>query len=210
MLDDASFDVPGHLRRARRLADLSQRELAHLLAVGSSTVARWEAADGEITVRMLDHALRLAGLRLGVLDETGRPVSPVSPDAVRDNGGRCFPAHLDVVPPDERPRNRGLGPRYDRRPALGWYALRATRDAATAPGRHRPAEHPTVAELAMRRHSRLSQATAGAAVLSPAVEVPVGLECECLDDCPEHHACPPECPCQCEPPGWADRRARLE
>jgi HTH-type transcriptional regulator/antitoxin HipB len=196
----APFDVPGHLRRARRLADLSQRELAGHLAVSASTVARWEVEGAAISVRALDQVLRLAGLSLCVLDQGGRPVLPVSPDAVRDNAGRRFPAHLDVVPPDQRPANRGLGPRWDRRPARGWYALRTTRDGAAAGDQdrtveHPTEEHPTEEELAFRRRPSVRHATTRRVPTTTATELP----CECLDDCPDHPACPTRCPCQCEP-----------
>lgn len=203
---DGPFDVKGHLRRARRLADLSQRDLAAHLGVSSSAVARWEVGDAAIAVRDFDRVLRLAGLRLCVIDGDRRSVEPVPADGVRDNAGRCFPAHLDVVPPDQRPANRGLAPRWDRRPARGWYALRATREAATSAGHDRQAEHPTQEELALRRHRVARLASPHRLLTGPATAV----QCECLDDCPEHPACPAECPCQCEPAGPAGYRARLE
>ena len=37
------FDTGGHVARARRVADLSQRELADAVGVNQTTVARWEA-----------------------------------------------------------------------------------------------------------------------------------------------------------------------
>jgi HTH-type transcriptional regulator/antitoxin HipB len=184
-----AFDVAAYLRRARRLADLSQRDLAQQLGVSRSAVGRWEGGDRSMTVAALDGVLRLAGLRLAVLDEDGREVRPFDADSVRDNSGRHFPAHLDVVPPDQRPGNRGAGLRWDRPPARGWYAKRPERDAEAADGRQRPRDHPTAAELRDRRRPR------------PAVTGWTLPPCTCLDDCPEHPACPPTCPCQCEPEG---------
>jgi HTH-type transcriptional regulator/antitoxin HipB len=157
--DVTGNDVAGYVARVRRLADLSQRELAQRLGVGPATVGRWETG-GPMGVDALLRVLRVAGLRLQVVDEGGRVVRPFAPDAVLDNAGRRFPAHLDVVPPDQRPANRGAGPRYDRPQAQGWYALRPTRDRAIAAGAERPAEHPSVRELAERRSARRAQARA--------------------------------------------------
>ena len=158
--DGQGLDTGGHVARVRRIADLSQRELAEEAGVGQSSIARWESGGPSITVAMLDRILRMAGLRLEVVDGEGRPVRPMDPDGVRDNAGRRFPAHLDVLPSDLRPSDRGAGPRYDRPEAQGWYALRPTRDRATAAGAERPAEHPTVHELAERRSTRRAQARA--------------------------------------------------
>ncbi|TDE93867.1 hypothetical protein EXU48_10325 [Occultella glacieicola] len=91
-----------------------------------------------------------AGLRLAVVDETGREVEPVPTQEVRDNGGRRFPAHLDVVPPDHVPSHRMSRPRYDRMPAAAWYHHRSMRDCFRAV-RTGDLDHPTVAELARRR-----------------------------------------------------------
>ncbi len=189
------LDTGGHLARVRRIADLSQRELAEAAGVGQATIARWESGGPSITVAMLDRILRLAGLRLEVVDESGQIVRPLDPDAVRDNAGRRFPAHLDVAPPDQRPSNRGAGPRYDRAEPQGWYALRPTRDHAAGGGRERPVDHPTVSELAERRDARrVSRATRWG---RPVVEHGLA-ECACADECFEQPTCPPSCRCQCE------------
>jgi transcriptional regulator with XRE-family HTH domain len=96
-----SFDLPGVLRRIRRMADLSQRELAERCSVSQSTVARAESARQDLTVRVLEVAARLAGLRLALLDDDGREVTGMAEDTVRDMGGRRFPAHLDTRYSDE-------------------------------------------------------------------------------------------------------------
>jgi HTH-type transcriptional regulator/antitoxin HipB len=141
--------------------------------------------------------LALAGLRLAVLDEQGAAVEPFDADAVRDNAGRFFPAHLDVVPPDQRPDNRGMVERWDRPPAKGWYARRGLRDRAREDGAERPPDHPTGAELDERRRELLrARRERGRRWQRPAPEPP---PCSCRDDCHEHPACPPDCPCQCEP-----------
>ena len=182
--------VAGYVARARRIADLSQRELAQRLGVGPATVGRWECG-GTMAVVALTRVLALAGLRLQVVDEQGDVVPPFGSDAVRDNAGRRFPAHLDVVPPDRRPMNRGAGPRYDSAEPQGWYALRSTRDGAEATGTRRPVDHPTVAQLAQRSAARRGRR---ARVLEPLPE------CGCPDTCFEQPACAAECRCRCESP----------
>lgn len=200
--DDAArgFDVGGYLARARRMADLSQRELAGLAGVHQSALARWESGARAVTVETLARVLDVVGLRLEVVDQDGRSVLPFDPDTVRDNAGRRFPAHLDVLPPDQRPANRGRGARYDRPAARGWYALRTTRDEPGAGGDRPPSrapDHPTEAELSARREQRLQERLRQAR--ERVARRPPPPPCTCLDDCYEHPACPPACPCQCEP-----------
>jgi transcriptional regulator with XRE-family HTH domain len=84
------------LRRVRRTADLSQRELADLLGVARSTVARAETGERDVPTAVLVRAAGLAGLRLGLLDAAGQEVPGMAPDAVRDRAGRRFAAHLDT------------------------------------------------------------------------------------------------------------------
>ncbi|SES48515.1 HTH-type transcriptional regulator / antitoxin HipB [Pedococcus cremeus] len=188
--DDVGLDIAGYVARVRRIADLSQRELAQRLGVGPATVGRWESG-GSMAVDVLERVLGLAGLRLQVVDESGRVVPPFGSDAVRDNAGRRFPAHLDVVPPDRWPLNRGAGPRYDRADPQGWYALRSTRDGAGATGAQRPVDHPTVEQLAQRSAARRGRR---ARVLEPLPE------CGCPDTCFEQPACAAGCRCRCESP----------
>lgn len=204
--DDAWFDVGGYLRRVRRLADLSQRELAQEAGVNQATVARWETGARPLPVATLVDLLALAGLRLAVLDEQGAPVQSFDADTVRDNAGRFFPAHLDVVPPDQRPGNRGMVERWDRPPAKGWYARRAVRDQACHEGAERPHDHPTRSELQERHRELLKvRRERGRRFVRPAPEPP---PCTCRNDCYEHPACPRDCPCQCEPAHGGVRLAR--
>jgi HTH-type transcriptional regulator/antitoxin HipB len=189
--------------RVRRLADLSQRELAARVGLSPASVARVESGSGLPSLTTLCRIVEVAGLRLAVLDAAGHEVVPVPDDTVRDNQGRRFPAHLDVAPPDEVPYERWAYPRYDRPAARGWYHLRPARDrdAADEAGR-RPDEHPTERELEMR-----SRLMAGP---QPTVSPPPGVElaCQCLDECFETW-CVDACPCRCEPPpppGWDRRR----
>ncbi|MCZ2803834.1 helix-turn-helix transcriptional regulator [Modestobacter sp. VKM Ac-2983] len=116
MTDDApaepasGIDVPadgmplrlGSLRRRiRRTADLSQRDLAGALGIAASMVAQVETGARDLPATVLARAATLAGLRLGLLDASGREVGGMTPDAVRDRRGRLFPAHLDVRHGDE-------------------------------------------------------------------------------------------------------------
>lgn len=189
--------------RVRRLADLSQRELATRVGTSQSALGRMEQGRSRISMTLFTGILHEAGLRLAVVDADGREVAPVAVDTVRDNQGRRFPAHLDVAPPDEVPYERWAFPRYDRAEAQGWYHLRETRDerVAAAPGATRPMDHPTRTELSTRR--RLMRGRQPRVDAPPAPEV----VCDCLDQCFEE-LCVPECPCQCEPPGSDLRRRR--
>jgi HTH-type transcriptional regulator/antitoxin HipB len=97
----ADFDLSGALRRIRRIADLSQRELAAACELSQSAVAKAESGRGEFLVGALSRAADLAGLRLALLDAAGAEVAGMSHQAVRDQAGRRFPAHLDTRYGDE-------------------------------------------------------------------------------------------------------------
>ncbi len=108
------IDLPGLLRRVRRLADLSQRELARVTGVPPASIAAAEAGTRGLDARALAGLAAVAGLRLALLDAEGREVAPMDGAAVRDEGGRHFPAHLDTRHGDE---GWWHGPhRYDREP----------------------------------------------------------------------------------------------
>jgi transcriptional regulator with XRE-family HTH domain len=96
------FDLPGVLRRIRRLADLSQRELADRCGLSQSAVAQAESGRRDLPAGDLARAAGCAALRLALLDESGREIRGMSPDSVRDLSGRRFPAHLDTHHSDER------------------------------------------------------------------------------------------------------------
>jgi transcriptional regulator with XRE-family HTH domain len=134
-----NFDLCGTLRRIRRLADLSQRELASRAALSASAVAHAEAGTRDLPVASLARAAALAGLRLALLDSEGREVSGMAPNSVRDHGGRRFPAHLDTVPSEERWWR--YEHRFDRRrPSFTFDRSREGRDSARHVG-DRPADH---------------------------------------------------------------------
>ena len=191
-----AFDVGGYVRRARRLADLSQRDLADTLGLSRAAVGRLESTPVRVDIPTMESILALAGLRLAVVDGAGRTVEAVPTDTLRDHRERRFPAHLDATPPDIGiPNERGVQPRKGLPPARGWYRQRRDRDRLRERGRA-PVDHPTIRserERAEReRQRRRDRALADLRASPPQ-------ECSCFDDCFEL-ACLPDCPCQCEPP----------
>jgi transcriptional regulator with XRE-family HTH domain len=90
------LDLCGALRRIRRTADLSQRELALAAGVATAVISHAEAGRRGMAVDLLSRLAAVAGLRLGLLDGDGREVAVMADGAVRDEGGRRFPAHLDT------------------------------------------------------------------------------------------------------------------
>lgn len=95
------FDVAGALRRIRRRADLSQRDLAEASGISQSSLSKAEAGRRGLPADLLARCAALAGLRLALLDESGTEVPTMAADAVRDRAGRRFPAHLDTRYGDE-------------------------------------------------------------------------------------------------------------
>lgn len=194
--------------RARRRADVSQRELAQLIGVSQSTISRVETGEAQVEASTFVRILAMAGLCLTVTDESGAVIAPVSADTVRDNAGRRFPAHLDVGPPDVLTQERLHSPRYDRQPPKASYHLRGRRDSirSLAPEAKREAlaigrpdgttDHPTTAGLRQRR--RLIRGRQPRVDPWPAPPI----ECECLLECYEVGPCLGPCPCQCEPLRW--------
>jgi transcriptional regulator with XRE-family HTH domain len=90
------FSLSGTLRRIRRIADMSQRELAEAAAIALSTLAAGETGARDLGASALARAAEVAGLRLALLDGDGVEVRPMDDGAVRDMGNRRFPAHLDT------------------------------------------------------------------------------------------------------------------
>jgi transcriptional regulator with XRE-family HTH domain len=91
-----SFDLSSALRRIRRLADMSQRQLAERGAVSAAAIAHAEAGTRDLPAGVLSRLAALAGLRLALVDADGRAVDGMAEGAVRDMAGRRFPAHLDT------------------------------------------------------------------------------------------------------------------
>ncbi|WP_310527994.1 helix-turn-helix transcriptional regulator [Nocardioides sp.] len=91
-----SDGISGLIRRVRRLAKLSQRELAHHLGVSQSAVAKWETGRTSPSALMLARVLRVAELALAAVRADGERVTPMKVVAARDAAGRRYPAHTFV------------------------------------------------------------------------------------------------------------------
>lgn len=240
---DVELCVPGLVRRARRTADLSQRDLAAALGVSQSMVARWETGRSVPCLALLARLLRLAGLRLvvevagagedapapevggeavaptrnevggtvdrppalacgsgpgdGPLPEPSSPTprsiaTPMRTDALRDHGGRRYPAHLDV-----HPVPWAWYPRSDRRESDLVYHLRPERDRRRLKAGLVPDDHPTRAEVqAEFGRRRVTAALVRKLRTGPLPEIEEK-PCTCPIECFETY-CVPGCPCGCE------------
>jgi transcriptional regulator with XRE-family HTH domain len=92
------FPLDGYIRRARRRADMSQRELAKAAGVSAATVARVESGSLVPSMTTFRKLLEACALRLVVVDLDGRLVLPMEVwDDTTDGALRRYPAHLDVV-----------------------------------------------------------------------------------------------------------------
>jgi transcriptional regulator with XRE-family HTH domain len=208
----SAFDLPGLLRRIRRTADLSQRELAREVDVSKSTVAAAECGKGGLDVLALARAASLAGLRIALLSESGEEIAGMHPDAVRDRSGRRFPAHLDTRYSDE---GWWHGPeRYSR--AAPWYTFdrdRGTRDKYRTwdgvPDDHQlpqPGDSPQ--ERAATRRQQYWQERAADrerrflagefAHLDGGFTCTCPPECDALDDWSGKPVHAEDCPCRCD------------
>lgn len=146
-----TFDVAGYVRRARRLADLSQRELAERLGVAQPLVARVETG-GSLNVSVFARILALAGLRIVVVDDSGDVVAAMPGSGYRSRAGSRLPAHLDVHAAPERLTTKQLLRAADPAPRSVWYHRRPDRDArrrVSGAGAH--TEQLTPAAAARRR-----------------------------------------------------------
>lgn len=198
------LQVPGLIRRVRRQADLSQRDLAARLGVDQSVVARWETGELCPSLRVLERILAVGGFRLAVLvvaeqheqAEAAAPAeaSPMRPDAVRDRQRRRFPSHLDVhdrqevLAGERRPHAPGRGRRDRLRAATGVV----------------PSDHPTHqeivrarAEVARERRVALAQRVRRLPEWTP---FPRSEPCRCPAPCWLEPTCGDDCPCRCETP----------
>jgi transcriptional regulator with XRE-family HTH domain len=207
-----TFDLSGTLRRIRRRADLSQRELADAIEVSQSAVAQAESGRRDLPVGTLTRAAALAGLRLALLDDESTEVPAMARDTVRDGGRRRFPAHLDTHHSDERPGR--YEHRYDR--PVPWFTVDRDRSARNAsrrstgtPGDHhpiRPGDSPA-ARRAQRQEDARSRAAEERRRRREAGElssVDASSDCTCPPACDELEDRPgppvhaPDCPCGCD------------
>jgi transcriptional regulator with XRE-family HTH domain len=207
----SGFDLSGALRRIRRIADLSQRQLAVAAEVSVSALAHAEAGTRGLPVSALARAAGLAGLRLALLDAEGREIGPMAPDTVRDLGGRRFPAHLDTLHSDERWWR--YEHRWDRpRPSFTVDRDRAGRDARRVrdgiPADHhpiRPGDSPQERRAARQRAIRQRDREEFQRRLESGLIPPLeAFDCTCpqlcdeLDDRSGKPVHAPGCSCHCD------------
>jgi transcriptional regulator with XRE-family HTH domain len=94
----AAFPFSGLVRRARRIADLSQREMARAAGVSQAAVSKIEAGTLIPSFALMLRVLGAAELGLVVVDATGRIVEPMADwQDVRDGAERRYPSHLDTI-----------------------------------------------------------------------------------------------------------------
>jgi transcriptional regulator with XRE-family HTH domain len=125
------YPASGLARRVRRLADLSQRQLAQRCGLSRSTVARIESGELTPSLEVLQRILAVADVYLVAVEDSGRVVRP-------DPGGGRYPDDLAVIvegepgvwwadeyglarPPESFTRSREL---RDARRELSQYELR--------------------------------------------------------------------------------------
>lgn len=126
------YPVGGLVRRARRIADISQRELARRTGLAPSTVARIETGAIAPSLDVVQHILATAGLSLVVVDRDGHVVQPMRDvDDIRDGADRRYPAHLDTIL-DPRPGEWWADQYGLARPPETFYRDRERRDARRA------------------------------------------------------------------------------
>ena len=92
-------DSGAMLRRARRIARVSQRELADRSGVPAATIARIESgATRDPRVGILAAILAGVGFRLELVTAEGVEIAAHPWERDRDFGDRHYPAHLDLHP----------------------------------------------------------------------------------------------------------------
>lgn len=86
------------VRRVRRIADLSQRELAKHAGVSAAAIAALETGSRTPSLPTLQRILHAATVQLVVVDAAGRLVLPLQVwEDLADGAGRRYPAHLDTI-----------------------------------------------------------------------------------------------------------------
>jgi transcriptional regulator with XRE-family HTH domain len=209
----APFPLSGVLRRIRRTADWSQRELAERIGASRATVAAAERGTRDLPVSLLARAAEAAGGRLAVLDTDGAEVVPMAADTVRDRAGRRYPAHLDTRHSDD---GWWPGPhRYGRhQPTYTFDQDRDRRDArrrhsGLADDHHRPEPGDSPSERAAQRRNAAAQRRAEERrtrwLAGELPGPPAGPGCCCPDACEYQEDANPDlahadgCTCRCDP-----------
>lgn len=206
------FDLGGALRRIRRRADVSQRELAERCELSQSAVAQAESGRRDLPAQALARAAAVAGLRLVMVDAEGREVDGMGNGTVRDMSNRRFPAHLDTRYSEELWWHGSH--RYSRRQP--WYTFDRDRNIRdTYRARHgTPADHQSplpgdspADRAATRRRDywrRRAEERERAFLAGEFAHLPEAFVCACPPDCDELddrsgkpvHA--GGCPCLCD------------
>jgi transcriptional regulator with XRE-family HTH domain len=207
-----AFDLPGALRRIRRIADLSQRELAAAAGLSPSTIGQVETGRRDLPVRLLVELAAVAGLAVALVDDDGTLVPPMAGAAIRDMGNRRFPAHLDTRYSDEGWWHAPH--RYDR--DQPWYTFdrdRRTRDRYRRrngfPDDHqlpRPGDSPQERSAARRRAAARARAedTERRFLAGEFRHIDDTFTCSCpprcdeLDDGSGRPVHTEDCPCSCD------------
>ncbi len=93
-----AFPAAGLLRRARRIAHLSQRGMARQAGLSATTIGRVESGAMVPSLDVLQRTMAVAGLYLTVVDQAGHVVLPMEDfDDTRDGAERRYPSHLDTI-----------------------------------------------------------------------------------------------------------------
>jgi transcriptional regulator with XRE-family HTH domain len=96
--DPLSYPIAGLVRRARRLADMSQRQLAWCVKTSPATIGKVEKGILTPSVDLLARILAAANLYLVVVDHEGQVLQPmVDRSDILDGAERRYPAHLDTI-----------------------------------------------------------------------------------------------------------------
>ena len=122
-----AFSLPGVLRRVRRIADLSQRELAVAVGISPSAVAGAESGARDLPLSVVARIAEVAALRLTLVHRDSREIAGMAENTVRDAAGRRFPAHLDTRYSDDRWWH-GTDRKYRRQPSYTFDRRRDLRD----------------------------------------------------------------------------------
>jgi transcriptional regulator with XRE-family HTH domain len=94
----AWLPVPGLVRRVRRIAGISQRELAVAAGLSRTTIGRIEKGALMPSLPTFERILGVAGLGLVIVNDDGRVILPMRDreDAL-DGADRRYPSHLDTI-----------------------------------------------------------------------------------------------------------------
>ena len=206
------LDLAGLVRRIRRTADLSQRELALRTGVSKTTITAAEAGSRDLGATRLALLADVAGYRLVLVDPDWAEVLGMDPDGARDATRRRLPAHLDTQHTDE------VADRWAHRPdrRQPWFTFgldQAARDRQRAragtPDDHdvpvrgdSPADRARARQRAAR-HARQEERqrrflAGGFAHVDPGMTCTCPPGCDEVDDGsgPPRHAA--DCPCGCD------------